>query len=159
MGDCSNSRRSCPSIPGPRGPPGICDITSRNLCEKVKQCSGLLEDERPEINSVMSYESPLPLIAFTVGLKDQNFTIGDNKETPDTVLFDYEALNENSLGNGPFSMQKGRFTAPISGVYSLSMTVLQNDKKIPTFVSMIESRSKRLCTITTQSIMQQLDVT
>jgi hypothetical protein len=48
-------------------------------------------------------------------------------------------------------MQKGRFTAPISGVYSLSMTVLQNDKKIPTFVSMIESRSKRLCTITTQS--------
>ena len=40
----------------------------------------------------MSYESPLPLVAFTVGLKDQNFTIGDNKETPDTVLFDYEAL-------------------------------------------------------------------
>ena len=77
----------------------------------------------------MNYPEPLPLIAFTVGLKDQNFTIGDNKDTPDTVLFDYEALvcesnfvppynfiqNENSLGGGPFSMQKGRFTAPISG--------------------------------------------
>ena len=40
----------------------------------------------------MNYPEPLPLIAFTVGLKDQNFTIGDNKDTPDTVLFDYEAL-------------------------------------------------------------------
>jgi hypothetical protein len=76
------------------GPPGTCEMEPRNLCEKVKQCSGLFpeEDERPEINSVMNYPEPLPLIAFTVGLKDQNFTIGDNKDTPDTVLFDYEAL-------------------------------------------------------------------
>ena len=35
---------------------------------------------------------PLPLVAFTVGLKEKNFTIGDNKDQPDIVLFDYEAL-------------------------------------------------------------------
>ena len=52
-------------------------------------------EERPEINNVqlspMNYQT-LPLIAFTVGLKEANFTIGDNNDTPDTVLFDYEAL-------------------------------------------------------------------
>ena len=41
--------------------------------------------------SPQQYHAP-PLVAFTVGLKNKNFTIGDNNDQPDIVLFDYEAI-------------------------------------------------------------------
>jgi len=148
-------RRTCHTQrgpPGPAGPPGTCSID--DVCEQVAQCS--------EAKSQPSLTSPqptsLPMVAFTAVLANSNVTV--NESTKKTIVkFDDIVLNEviidNEIYPGGYSSHNGTFVAPIDGIYQFSLTILQNDRKVPTFVTMPLNDHKndtlrQLCSLTTQ---------
>lgn len=119
---------------GPAGPtgrpgvPGVCDISKCNSQDTN-------EVEKPD-NS---------FVAFTAGLS-KNFT--RTTKNNGIIVYDKVQLKYPPTSPNGYSSQTGVFTATTSGIYHFTTSAFALTK--PLFLSIVQDRTKRLCTVTSQ---------